>query len=786
MSFRSHSVAPTRVFDHLFDPIYTTSDPKSLYKENCIALTRSAPIRVYPVYNSMFSELSYEERNCFAYQRNELPLHFKCNNSQNKKYYSVVGKERSNFFCNPINNCRRVNVGLMADKSIENRNNKEDKNVDSTFIQTLYRESSAQTKSWLPECFTKEITSDNIPEVVFVADIIESVSYPGIKEVEIVERARKRRMWETTLPPIKAQSEIPSRVAALEAFEWEEWIAREKDINECQQVRLKIVSDLIDKREEKYKTDTDLKIQNCKKRTLTERNHQKDLLIHKFQRSMRKIDISQRKDTMRDLKNDPVLLHYDKKSDYAIPKIQMKKVTNLKKQIQIENSIGVNKNRQELWIPKKPPHEIIRGVWNENYLKRLHETLKHFRHKKKYQKKFFEKNASVKNENISLSLLLQVTDDHDVKKYQNKMLMQKTIKGRAIQSMLQKGMKKIQDVIQETKETHSIASVKNIFPEEFCQQIDCQKEIMTKYNKLDSKLHKDLEKIQSSDERKLLNYFEKELNRLNIEKQAHALFLLAERERYRRESENFRGTSSEKEFKEDSITVYLENILLEGINRAFDDNSRDFIREMARNIDKKAEKKETFDKNDASLFIQLNNISDNLDTFEVNQKSITELLKSNILYEKMHTIKNNKLASLQKQYLINAHYSLYTEEYEHFKKGEVLFLCSSIFNEILENATLVSFKRKSDKKVCLRKQSEEAEYLAAIIVEDILYSIIDNEENDELNKSYDNWNEDVDSKSEFQTKIINDDLLAEVITQDILKNAILSSSSSEKSEKSDF
>ena len=143
----------------------------------------------------------------------------------------------------------------------------------------IFRESSAQTKSWLPECFTKEITSDNIPEVVFVADIIESVSYPGIKEVEIVERARKRRMWETTLPPIKTPSEIPPRVAALEAFEWEEWIAREKDINECQQVRLKIVSDLIDKREEKYKTDTDLKIQNCKKRALKERNHQKDLLM---------------------------------------------------------------------------------------------------------------------------------------------------------------------------------------------------------------------------------------------------------------------------------------------------------------------------------------------------------------------------------------------------------------------------------------------------------------------------------------------------------------------------
>lgn len=86
-------------------------------------------------------------------------------------------------------------------------------------------------------------------------------------------------MWETSLPPINTASEIPPRVAALEAFEWEEWIAREKDINECQQIRLQIVTDLINKREQKYKTDTDLKIQNCKKRALKERNYQKDLLM---------------------------------------------------------------------------------------------------------------------------------------------------------------------------------------------------------------------------------------------------------------------------------------------------------------------------------------------------------------------------------------------------------------------------------------------------------------------------------------------------------------------------
>ena len=139
MSYRSHSVAPTRVFDHLYDPIFTTSDPKNIYKENCIALTRSAPIRVYPVYNSMFSELSYEERNCYAYQKNALPLHMQHNTFQNGKSLSISGAERSKYFCNPISNTRTINVGLMADKSIENRENNAHKIFRNTSIQTLYR-----------------------------------------------------------------------------------------------------------------------------------------------------------------------------------------------------------------------------------------------------------------------------------------------------------------------------------------------------------------------------------------------------------------------------------------------------------------------------------------------------------------------------------------------------------------------------------------------------------------------------------------------------------------------
>lgn len=139
MSYRSHAAAPSRVFDHLYDPIFTTSDPKNVYKENCIALTRSAPIHVYPVYKSMFSELNHEQRNCYAYQKNILP-HFSYTNNPTSTKLSVCGADRSKFFSNPMGNVRTINVGLMADESVvESIAETQTVKFRSTSIQTTYR-----------------------------------------------------------------------------------------------------------------------------------------------------------------------------------------------------------------------------------------------------------------------------------------------------------------------------------------------------------------------------------------------------------------------------------------------------------------------------------------------------------------------------------------------------------------------------------------------------------------------------------------------------------------------
>lgn len=140
MSYRSHAAAPSRVFDHLYDPIFTTSDPKNVHKENCIALTRSAPIHIYPVYKSMFSELNHQQRNCYAYQKNTLPHFSDPNPPPVPQKLSVTGADRSKFFCNPMGNVRTINVGLMAEEeSLASVEEKQVIRFRSTSIQTTYR-----------------------------------------------------------------------------------------------------------------------------------------------------------------------------------------------------------------------------------------------------------------------------------------------------------------------------------------------------------------------------------------------------------------------------------------------------------------------------------------------------------------------------------------------------------------------------------------------------------------------------------------------------------------------
>ncbi|CAO1319949.1 unnamed protein product [Diamesa serratosioi] len=794
-SYRSHIAAPSRVFDHLYDSNYTTSDQKDIYKENCIALTRSAPILVYPVFRSMFSEANYEHRNCYAYQRNVLPT--KCPEigdiSDNKQRLSVTGGDRTRFFSNPISNIKTINVGLMADESFESVDDNQTVKYKTTAIQTTFRESSAQTKPWLPKACLMDEHMD-MPEVIFVTDLLESISYPGLREVEIIERARKRRNWELALPPIKIAEEIPTRVAAIEAFEFEEWMAREKDINECQQARLKLVADLIAKREKKHQLGTNVKLENSRKRIIDERKLKKDILIRNYQRNMRKLDLSQKKNgIIKVKKDDPVLAHYDRKMDYVLPKIRLDALSKRKNMIEYTNEFEDRFNsiekenaalgdlqkylkpKRDLWLPKEGCKEVEKGVWSETYLKKLHESLKQFR-RKKYVKRKLPKyliydESAIRTERNNLPAPLNSTDKEFDKNYQNIIRVQKNIKGRAIQNMLNNGMRKYHDVIEEIKKTHSIAAVKKLFPKEFTEQIDNQELFLNQYKRIedalknDEKLQEELKKVESKDAGNLLSFLEKELQRLEGEKRAHALYLLAERERYSRQAISMGTTEYEEQFRNDAITLYLENILLDGVNRIADDESREYIRQVARKIDRKASKTVTFDEEKEYISKESNNVELKVESIP-DQKVVIELLKENMVPKILDRIKNEQLVIQQRKYLMEAHQSLYSQEVEELTEDEEVKMCAEILDGIIEEST------KNLEAFFKTDSPDSTDILAGRIVDSVINDIMSSNFDYSTTSTEQSSSSCYDGDESEKTTSFNSQSSTEILANKIVKNII--------------
>lgn len=433
-------------------------------------------------------------------------------------------------------------------------------------------------------------------------------------------------------------------------------------------------------------------------------------------------------------------------------------------------------------------------IFIELKLKRFHK-FQQFRRKKYAKRKLpkclvYDESAST---DCPMSALTQAPDSQTDETYQNTVCIQKTIKGRAIQSMLLKGMAKFHDVIEETKETHSIAAIRKLFPKEFSQQIDNQEQILDEYRRVeealknDEKLQQELKKVESKDAGNLLNFLEKELHRLEGEKRAHALYLLAERERYSRQAASMGKTEFEEQFRSDAITLYLENILIEGVHRAADDNSREYIRKVAKQIDRKASKSVTFDE-------EVDQFSDESNTENVSessckadeipdQKIVLELLKDNMMPQIMDRIKNEHLLAQQKKFLMLAHQDLFKEEFEEAKLELERIMCIEILNDYIELATA---DYPSPAESIESHASKEAEVLAAQIVKQILNEMIESNfefspsstEHSSSNGSYDGDYSNVQSTSDADSTT---DVLANQVVQSIL-NEILENSFSSTTE----
>ncbi|ORX56035.1 hypothetical protein BCR36DRAFT_280994 [Piromyces finnis] len=300
---RSVSQAPDRPYDYLYDTNYTVA----CYKDHTKALAKAQihDVSIVPVFKNLFSTLAHYPPGYYVVKPHSLPKNLGHNRLIVHKDPQVTGVNRYKYFRRPIipyvENMGGHIMYAKDKQKEENGNKKEGKDSNSNGkisdnhqthrtigIQTIYRESEAQTDPYSPEYIIKPGSSP--PEILALATLTYGAGLPvGTAEIEMIERARLKRAWEATLPKVVDKKTYKKRLKMMEAMELQEWKEREEEIERLQNERLKVLTQVIRKREEENEKYNNEKLAQIWQKKLQQRNELQEKLQKRMVKSVRKL-----------------------------------------------------------------------------------------------------------------------------------------------------------------------------------------------------------------------------------------------------------------------------------------------------------------------------------------------------------------------------------------------------------------------------------------------------------------------------------------------------------------
>ncbi|KAH8334372.1 hypothetical protein KR059_009281, partial [Drosophila kikkawai] len=290
-------------------------------------------------------------------------------------------------------------------KELKNKCNFFPKYVDAPapfkdqITQTLYRESSAQTLAYLPEPYA---TETNPRELFILPSILPGDKPPGLYEVEVFERSRRRWSFYEAVKINRKRLQISENnlrlekyKSAVEAFEWEHWIQREEYIQECQMMRLQILIKMFDKREREIHAASKARIEMACERI--EKRRQEALRKNEiaYQRGIRRLNYEKQRKWKKETPMEALGLPY---SDFYGPQMRYG-VDSARRQFssktgqrtfdlridELEKRVIARSLRcpfQKLNLMSKPKQylaEAERNICNEQTLQSLYNSLKYLR-----------------------------------------------------------------------------------------------------------------------------------------------------------------------------------------------------------------------------------------------------------------------------------------------------------------------------------------------------------------------------------------------------------------------
>ncbi|XP_015413985.1 PREDICTED: protein MAATS1 [Myotis davidii] len=643
-------VSCSRTYDYLYDPLFTVSSEQDHAQANVQAFLSRSRLRKVPRFRTMFSNLIHYPRHSLYWSKadpvppfisrewrgheqkrretlQQLGI-YDTSFQMPKEVYEdpdVTGKNRYKYFERPFLPFFQQMPPTVALASTKKETytfppgSSKRPPTPSKYtvgIQTDYRDSEVQTDPYSPEYI---ICQDSIPELLTLATLTWGRGLPaGQAEVEMIERAREKRAWEATLPPLTDISHFEKRRKMMNEMERKEWAFREQEIQKLQEIRLEILKELLRKRLKKSNEMT-VKHLNAQWSNLQEAKEAKLAKIRRTHVSAIRKLMGKRKNVEEKFERRNIIKDY---SDYASqvygPLSRLGRFPDNDEDIAVKNHyLDTYEGLVELesCLPdfvtqpriKAPKPKVTttkagflkRAAKLENELAEVHKALLDKKNKVPEPKKpllFLQRKPIPQPRLPTPTLEMTSTEEEDIEKAV--IFLQKLLRGRVVQNVMFEGKEKRLELIQELRATHVLQDDDRLVRKTEKQvTLALQRQRNLHEHKV-SLVENHLTGLEGRVLADMFDFLSKELVRLQEERRIHAFAMLAERQRRMREAEESgrrqveqrRLREEDEIFKEvvkvhqSTISSYLEDIILKTEDKTAEEQARAEIEKKAKEI----------------------------------------------------------------------------------------------------------------------------------------------------------------------------------------------------------
>ncbi|CAH8576305.1 unnamed protein product [Schistosoma intercalatum] len=310
----------------------------------------------------------------------------------------------------------------------------------SRYVQTMYRDSEAQTDPYSPLCVVN--TGENL-EALKLTSLSYGYGLPvGLFDVERIERARQRREIEANLPPYKDIAnnlvQIAKRRKTLEGLENREWYFREREVEAMQEVRLNVIVQLLRRREQRKQEVISRRLDQKRSESCAQNETKCRAIKYRYIGELRKLLKLRLAAKEYKFKRDMIM-------DYAKPSSQ----------------VFAPLTRLGVFPDRSSERYVVKNIYSSRYegLLTLEASLPRFAFQPRIrlqQPKLHTKDGFLKRKYRHQKELAELHDEEFERQEVAVIMLQQLIRGRAIQTQMYEGRRKRSELIAESRSTHAL------------------------------------------------------------------------------------------------------------------------------------------------------------------------------------------------------------------------------------------------------------------------------------------------------------------------------------------